>query len=74
MITKAQKTKYVKQYKLQLNEVLGVFHLYGQHIFIPDVIEVITELALLLNKNLNGAEEPITVEHAKIKRQKRYKK
>lgn len=73
-ITEELKTKYVKGFKLQLNGVLGVFHIHGLQIYIPDAIEVITELALLLHKSLNGAEEPITLEYAEIKRQMRYKK
>ena len=75
MITDEEsKTQYVKGFKRQLNGVFGVFHYYGLHIHIPDAIEVVTELALLLHKNLNGAEQPITVEHARVKLGKRYKK
>ena len=73
-ITEDERVKAVKQFKLQLNGVMGVFGLYGQSVYIPDAIEVITELALLLHKRLNGQDIPITYDHAKEKRRLRYKK
>jgi len=73
MITEAEKEKAVKQFKRQLNGVMSVFHFHGLHIHIPDAIEVITELALLLHKRLNGQDIPVTYEHANEKKRRRYK-
>ena len=74
MITEDEKTKAVKGFKRQLNGVLGVFHVHGLHVHIPDAIETITELALLLHKRLNGQDIPITYELANEKKRIRYKK
>jgi len=73
MMTEDEKTKAVKGFKRQLNGVMSVFHFYGLQIYIPNAIEVITELALLLHKRLNGQDIPVTYEHANEKKRLRGK-
>ena len=74
MITEAEKTQAVKTFKRQLNGVMGVFHVHGLHVHIPDAIETVTELALLLHKRLDGQDIPITYAYANEKKRIRYKK
>ena len=72
-LNEEEKHKAVGQYKLQLNGVLGVFNVYGLGHEIPYAIEIITELALQLNKRLNGVDHPIDFELAKKKHSQRKK-
>jgi len=72
LLSEEGKEKAVKQFKLQLNGALDAFNIYGLGTHIPDVIETITELALLLHKRLDGKDIPITLEMANGKLRRRY--
>lgn len=73
-LTKEEKTKAVKQCKLQFNGVFEPFKAYGLQEYIPGAIEQSIELALLLHKRLNGQDIPVTLEHANGKLYERHHK
>ena len=54
--------KAIAQFKLQLNGVFAPFtgkvH-YGQNVYVPQMIDEIVKLALLLHERLNGNDVPI---------------
>lgn len=53
--------KAIGQFRLQLNGVFGPFHGYGYDIFIPEAIEEVVKLALILNRRLNGEDIPYDI-------------
>jgi len=56
------KEKAIGQFKLQLNGVMRPFTgkvNHGLNIFVPQAIEEIVKLALILHRRLNGEDIPI---------------
>ena len=47
------------QLRLQLNDVMGVFQMYGMQAYIPDAIEEILELAERFGERVRGKDTPI---------------
>ena len=70
-LSEEKKQRLVGGFKLQLNGVFSPFNMYGLGSDIPGAIEMVTELALLLHKNLNGDNIPIAYELAKMKVEER---
>ena len=57
-----EEEKAIGQFKLQLNGAMQPFCgkvSYGQGIYVPQAIEEIVKLALLLHRRLNGEDIPI---------------
>jgi len=51
--------KALGQFKLQVVGLLGIFNAYGQGVYIEEVAEQITILALQLHERLSGKDIPI---------------
>ena len=70
-----KKEKYYKTFKRLVGvELARTYSMHGYQDLAPGVAETITELAVLLNKNLAGIDAPLTLEHANGRQRNRHKR
>ena len=63
--------KYLGLLRLQYNAVMRPFMMYGQDALIPGAIEQLLILAEIFCMNVRGVEEPLSLEYAMDKLEKR---
>ena len=56
--------------RLQLNEVMKPFRMYGQDIYIAGAIDEIIELAEDFSMNCRGKDKPISIAYVRRKKKK----